>query len=150
MLIDAITKAFNQVPYPGDDLIVYDNSGCHLECNEIAKSFKGKHWKHLDCPFIVRHHSALSAFTPEAFHFFLPAYLIISIEHYADADVVPGSLLFAFNASKSETFLSRSTRLTPAQKHVIRQFIEFIRDQHGEDFPSGAPQDALKSYWSEC
>ena len=39
-----IEAAFAETKYPGDDRLVYDNSGDHLECNEVAAALRGKEW----------------------------------------------------------------------------------------------------------
>lgn len=40
-----IDEAFGNMPYPGDEHIVIDNSGFHLECEKIKSALKGHHWR---------------------------------------------------------------------------------------------------------
>ena len=45
------------------------------------------------------------------------------------------------------TFFERVSGFNVAQCKVIRQFLEYMRDAHGEEFPSLEPETALKRYW---
>lgn len=66
MLVSKIKEAFADREYPGDNRIVYDNSGRDLEETEIAKAFRGKHWNEFSPPMLFAENSALSFFTVEA------------------------------------------------------------------------------------
>jgi hypothetical protein len=153
MLILNIENAFASVNYPGDARIVYDNSGFHLECEQTKEAFKGKGWKELMLPFIIDHYAALYFFTAEAFQFYLPAYLVASVKHYDQADRVPGAVIFSLTLRpldqvSRDSFFSKIELFSVAQKKVIIEFLEFMRDEHGEDFSAEGPVEALKSYWS--
>jgi hypothetical protein len=41
-ILDALKSAFESEPYPGDLEIVYDNTGEHVECNQICDAFRGR------------------------------------------------------------------------------------------------------------
>jgi hypothetical protein len=46
-------------------------------------------------------------------------------------------------------FFERVSGFTPLQAQVIREFLEHMRDVHGEDFWDQAPQTALERYWHQ-
>jgi hypothetical protein len=46
-LAEEIREAFANTKYPGDDRIVYDNSGYDMEAVEIANKFRGKKWQEI-------------------------------------------------------------------------------------------------------
>lgn len=78
-----INDAFAHVEYPGDWCLRGSNEGD--EPYLLEQEFKGKSdWRNLDPKFIDRapdgFGSALSFFSDEAFHFYLPAYLIADID----------------------------------------------------------------------
>jgi hypothetical protein len=77
-----IRKAFAQAPYPGDDHLLRSQGD---EPDEVADLFRGKDdWSALAPDFVDRagaaSPSALSFFSPAAFRFYLPAYLLADID----------------------------------------------------------------------
>ena len=79
----AIRSAFAAVEYPGDWCLRGSNEGD--EPYLLEEQFKGKTaWSDLDASFIDQapdgYGSALSFFSDEAFHFYLPAYLIADLQ----------------------------------------------------------------------
>jgi hypothetical protein len=46
------------------------------------------------------------------------------------------------------TFFERASGFDSAQSNVIREFLEYMRDVHGDDFPEREPESALERYWS--
>lgn len=89
IVLEKLTSSFQTLPYPGDLNLVYDNTGNHLECVEIQQAFAGKHWSELSQETLVRENSALSFLTPEAFRFYLPAYLSIVVREFEKTDILP-------------------------------------------------------------
>jgi hypothetical protein len=89
IVLEKLTSSFQTLPYPGDINLVYDNTGNHLECVEIQQAFAGKHWSELSQETLVRENSALSFLTPEAFRFYLPAYLSIVVREFEKTDILP-------------------------------------------------------------
>jgi len=94
-LLQELDAAFGELPIPTDDNIVYDNTGYHLECNEIRRRFRSRHWRDFDLAELVEHVDALSFFTPEAFRFYLPAFVRASIQDYLGSDQIPQRVLWA-------------------------------------------------------
>lgn len=148
-----IERSFESTEYPGHDKLVYDNTGYHLECSEIATAFKDKHWKDIPLDLLRYHSAALSFFTPEAYSFFLPAYLLATLDDYFEADVIPGSVIFSLIpptdpqdvAIYGELSRRRLQALRPEQREAIRSFLEFLKREHPEDDPLGNIDKALAS-----
>jgi hypothetical protein len=59
-----IDGAFARMPYPGDDHIVYDNTGSHLECEKVKAILKGQHWRNVPFEILERLRSAISFLSP--------------------------------------------------------------------------------------
>jgi hypothetical protein len=93
VVITKIEEAFKDEKYPGDSLIVYDNTGYHLECLEIRNAFKGKSWDHLHENFLFEERSSLYFFSKQGFKYYLPAFMLISIRKYADMDDLPDIII---------------------------------------------------------
>jgi len=134
-----IEAAFAEVRYPGDDRLVYDSTGKHLECAEVAAALRGRHWRELSVEELSYSPSNLHFMTPDAIHYYLPAYLKASVLSYHEAAAVPETLLFILKSPQEADADGRqgsfADRLTRGQKTVVRSFLEFLRDEHGADFP---------------
>lgn len=140
-LLNEIDFAFGHLPIPGDDHLVLDNSGYHLECNQVKEKFRGRHWRSLSLKDLEFEADSLAFFTPEAFRFFLPAYMKVSLLDYGNADIIPmsvlGSLTRPQDPSLMEYSLSRIEVLDDAQRNCLREFLSFLRQCHAEDFMPG-------------
>lgn len=150
-LATEIEEVFRTVPYPRDDRLV---SAPHLggEYAEIAAAFKGRTWSSLDLEFLRYHHASLFFLTPEAYRYFLPAYLRVSVLSYRKADLIPGSVLYSLTppadpGPDKDEFLSRVATLSQGQKRVIRRFLEYLRDAHRGGFLRGEINRPLNRYW---
>jgi len=185
-LIEKIEVAFKDVEYPGDDKLVYDNSGKHLECIETAKLFKNKKWQEIPQNFLIEESTSLHFFSKEAFKYYLPAYMIIILKDYLEADDLPDILIkkltlpteadvvllaneikkhkidkamsnVDFNeillnnlnhTNKSiHQFFGKINLLTKKQCEVILEFLNFIVENHSNDFFNNEPQTAIYRYW---
>lgn len=182
-----IDRAFADLPYPGDDRIVYDNTGTHLQCEDIKRLLKGHHWR--DVPFeLEKLPSAIFFLSPEGYRFYLPAFMIFSAVEFDRADVIPDeviqtltlpraadlkrlskiakvpgemqpfsqeeweTLLKALMASQQldaqeRIFFARVSGFTVEQSMTIREFLEYMRDTYGDEFPNREPELAIESYW---
>jgi len=146
-----IEDAFAEVAYPGDDQLVLDSSGYHLECNQVAAVLKGKHWKQV--PLDLLRQIALAALTPEAYRFYLPAFLVAGSLHYDEADLIPDSVVFSLLPPSDphdivvygEIDKKRREIFTPAQRAAVRAFLEFLKQYHAEDDPLGDVDRAIES-----
>lgn len=74
-LIEEITAAFQQEPYPGDENIVYDNTGTHLECEETREAFKGHRWQQVPDEVLSMENTGLSCMSKQGFKYYLPAFM---------------------------------------------------------------------------
>lgn len=127
MLRETIEQAFADVPYPGDDNITRCPYNCS-ECRRIASFFKGKPGTGHAAEELRGYHVALSLFTPEAFHFFLPGFMLASMDSYEKGDVIPDAIRFHFEYSHEmkDYFDVRMSKLTPEQRHAIIDYLIFM------------------------
>ena len=77
-LVAQIESAFAHTLYPGDGRICDPRPGDE-EVAEYALEFRGARWDRIHPEFLAYHDAAISFFTPEAFRYFLPAYLIADL-----------------------------------------------------------------------
>jgi hypothetical protein len=152
-LREDIRNAFAAAPYPGDDRIAYDQSGRHLECNQVAQSFRGKDWRSLAPQFLRNNADALFFFSPAAFVFFLPAFLQMSLEDFDHGDIIPTNILISLEPSASteidDEFERQIANLTPSQRKTIAAYLQYLATERSDFFPSNTPQKILDMYWSK-
>jgi len=91
--------------------------------------------------------------SPEAYPFFLPAYMIYGLEDPPDSNVLMFTVLDLIAPAPSdpglkEYFLSQIAKLTREQKKAITSFLEYVKEQH-EDYLLDEADEALQSYWKK-
>jgi hypothetical protein len=158
-----IRDAFAEVEYPGDRCLRGSNEGD--EPFLLEKEFKGKSdWRILDAGFIDQapsgFGSALSFFSDEAFRFYLPAYLIASVDNLLEHSNPVFHLCHGLDdASRSEKVnLRRFGGRTWAdeakyrfsifnEKHAaaIVAYLHFVRER--DEFDQQMIDQALRNYW---
>ncbi len=135
-----IEEAFAGVAYPGDNNITHCPYNC-TECARVAEFFKGKGPKDLTQVAELRpYHIALALFTPEAFHYFLPAFMLVSLDAYEKGDPIPDAIRFHFEyAAETQGFFKvRLSRLTAPQRKVIIKYLV-----HMEGKGAGSSEHAI-------
>jgi len=120
-LLGELEAAFGDLPVPPDDQIVYDNSGDHLECNQIRAKLRGRHWRDLSSDDLAGEADSLGFLTPEAFRFFLPASITVSLIDPERADLIPNVILWSLAKPALSEFWSRrgESILEGAEAHGI-------------------------------
>ena len=138
-LKEKIEEAFAGVPQPDDAYITRCPYNC-AECARVAAFFKGKAWKELTVAELKAHHVALTLFTPEAFHYYLPAFMLTSIGAYEKGDLIPDAIRFHFEytAEAQGHFVVRMSKFSPAQRKAIIDY--FI---HMEGKGAGSAEHAI-------
>jgi hypothetical protein len=136
-LLAQIKEAFENVAYPGDEHIVhclYDKrwggtlDGPCRECGEAIEYFKGKGQRAHVPEELSWVSFALASFTPEAFFYWLPAFLEVAIIDHAN--LVGDSLLFRFQSLESEQWQTeRFKRLTDEQLKAVEDYFEFDNER---------------------
>lgn len=136
-VIEEIKLAWDGVPYPGDDNIFtphsYDDEG-------ITEYFRGTTWEGHSAKSLLGHASAISTFfTPIAYHYWLPAYLIATIENPKELDagldclvssLFPASEGLFFQAEQQE----RLALLTYEQKTAVIATLELIIEKQDSEY----------------
>ena len=150
-LVERIERAFADVVYPGDDHLVKNPK--ELESMVLQKSFRGEHWTTISLPTLMDQRAGLPLLTPEAFVFFVPAYLHASVVYPDDVDVIPESIVSRLTpraepGDGEKWFRAVMAALTPAQKQTIRLFMEYWFEQIPAEFLTDKQRRA-KEFWLE-
>jgi len=151
--------------YPGDWCLRGSNEGD--EPYLLEEEFKGKtDWHVLDPMFLDQapggYGSALSFFSDEAFHFFLPAYMLADIRGQLERSNPVFHLTHGLDDS------SRDQRINPRRfgqrtwlEHARHKFAIFSCDEasaivaylvfkrESDDFERDRIDQALRNYWNE-
>lgn len=153
-IVEAVRQEIGAVFSDG---VLPENVVCHscLECDEIGEAFRGKHWKDMGLEFLSRFRESLCLLSPEAFWFYLPAYMMVSLDHFDEADIIPESIIYNLtpptrehaNIYEMKHFLGRIEGFTEAQKKAIRSFIKFVRSRSPETFHDSENTTALMTFW---
>ena len=99
----------------------------YWESPEISDYFSKKHWQEVANEKLLDYRSSHPHFTDEAYRYFLPAYLVVSIGHRLGGEV-DGFTFYSLTPPKDgqseemEDFLKRISGFTKEQLSVIRKF----------------------------
>ncbi|HEY6167580.1 MAG TPA: DUF6714 family protein [Verrucomicrobiae bacterium] len=123
-LKEKIAAAFTDVAQPADEAITRCPYQC-FECTAVAGFFKGKKWPEITAADARHYHGALNVFTPEAFHYYVPAFMFASLDSNDRHDIIPDSIRyhFEFALEHREYFHIRMSKFSAAQKKVITEFL---------------------------
>ncbi len=120
-----IIAAWRDAIYPSDDNIctpTYDDEG-------VSAYFRGRTWEGHEIKALRQHEVGLTFFTPEAFAYYLAAYMLAVIDDASAADVISDGIVFNLSPSrrqsKSDPYLARVACLSPAQRAAVIAYLEW-------------------------
>ncbi|TPW20079.1 MAG: hypothetical protein FD126_2048 [Elusimicrobia bacterium] len=152
-LAGLIRNAFRDAPAPAPGDLSGSEEGD--EPFEYAVEFRGRDWRGLSVEFLSRHGAALAFFSPAAFRYFIPAYMVhhlpgprwnadpvFNLTHgFAEADKgAEGSLDWEAAARR------RFAVFTPPERAAVAAFLAWC-DAH-DPFEDPRIREALASYWN--
>lgn len=171
-LIKMIGEAFQDVEYPGDWCLKGSNEG--KEPFLVEEEFKGKDdWKTLDAKFLdlapAGFASALSFFSDEAFHFYLPAYMICDLNGELERVNVSWRLTNGLDESSKNDFINKRrygertwydhavykySMFNEKEIRAIIAYLEYKNLEYKDEFDdelfdseNTEIKQALKNYW---
>jgi hypothetical protein len=125
---ETIVAAFANTPHPGDDNITSPKGNDE----GTEEYFRGRTWRGHTPRDLRLHSSALSFFTPAAFRYFLPAFLLAEIDDPETADIIAESIAFHFTRA-----LGRDARLPLFSTQELAAIAAFF-DECALRYPSFA------------
>jgi hypothetical protein len=97
------------------------------EAHDETAAFAGKPWPELEPAFVEEHAAALFFFTPEAFHYYLPAFLMVPLNGGDIGALAVHNVLFALKASGEPAVMRfRRTRWPLLTKKEIAAVEEWL------------------------
>src|SRR3989344_3320707 len=153
-LIEEIQQAFSSGQYPSDAAIVLDSPYAKIypdyEGNTIAKVFKGKKWQEIDPDALARQNAAPGFLTQEAFHYYIPAYMMLMIQDIDKADILVEIIINKLTPLSEnelgESFV-KADLFTKEQGACIKHFLQYLQDANPDFFENKEPTIAIERYW---
>ena len=128
-LREAIRAAFACVNYPGDNCVTSWHER-RSEYDETGNLLRGKTW--MECPVteFIHGDTPFPDLTPEAFHYYMPAFLLASIDpnHESCGDVA-SSLIFFLNPANAKNESGETYLQYDDTENYQRRMSLFTREQ---------------------
>ncbi|MHC5538315.1 DUF6714 family protein [Singulisphaera rosea] len=121
---DRIEAAFAETPAPGDAFL--EISATHQD-EGIVEYFRGTTWRGHGIQDLRHHSAALSFFTGPAFRYWLPAFMLGSLEDSEAADVKPEGI------ASSMLDYSRRKVFTANELNAVAAFLAHFAELYGSD-----------------
>lgn len=141
-----IEEAFSDVEQPSSDNIT--NHNCP-ECRAVRRVFRNQSWRAIEPKKVYWAFGQLSLFTPEAFHYFLPAFMIYSLRE-PNSDVcqfVVFALTLHRKQVRSEWWQKRIDKFTEEQKLACNLFLRWLLPNPEYAFDADDIKQALETSW---
>lgn len=119
-----IEESFSDAPRPAPgtlSLPTYDDEGT----NDF---FGGTDWRSHSVSALRQHEFALTIFTPSAYRYYLPAFLVCSVRHPAEADIIPDHIVWGLLRDISGD-RERIHALTKKERSAVARFLEWLQDE---------------------
>ena len=116
-----IEAAFADIPIPSGQIT-------YLGDDEGAQEyFCGTHWSSHTTKSLRSHDAALHFFMPEAWRYYLPAYMMAVLNDPEEADILSEYIVWQFSQNPMDTndFTEKLGLLTAPQKSAILAFISY-------------------------
>jgi hypothetical protein len=102
------------------------------EAEHLNKTFDKLDWKKLDRS-VVESNLVLPLFSPQAFHYFLPAYLLHSLDDSFDNLTVREHTIITLSPGKEDAasmsfYLERFRLFTEPQMNTVIEFLDWVRN----------------------
>lgn len=114
-LHDAIVSAFADNSYPGDDRLTTFNPA-ESDFDETYQVLRGKTWREMPVVEFIQGDTPIPDLTPEAFHYYMPALLLTSLDESVRLN--------------SDIAQSLSFHLSPSSARQTGQFAYDITDDY--------------------
>jgi hypothetical protein len=144
--IAEIERAFAGLRPPGDERLLHPQC---MDDGDIVDFYHAPDWRHLNDDAIVSNYAAPSFFSAEAFQYYMPAFMIWSLNHDDTIEYAAESTLRAFDPTAGDAELqafqvSKYALFTDPQRKAVIRFLQAFsaHPDLGE-----IAMDALTNYW---
>jgi len=99
MSLNNYRRGVRQRTYPGDNNITAAHTIAR-NAGALPIFQRAKTWTGYTAEELPRYHVALTLFTPEAFHYFLPAFMLVSLGSYEKGESCPMPSAFTLDTPR--------------------------------------------------
>ncbi|WP_422404056.1 DUF6714 family protein [Pseudomonas sp. GZD-209] len=130
-----VEAAFKKENPPGASEII---SSLHLEPLQIKDYFTGKRWwditlQGLFDDYVGDSSACLTFMAPAGVEYYLPAYLLMAVEHYYDGGVVTEDFAYGLKRSIMRDDLYRMSLYGVEKKKAIVEVLVFLWKEYGDE-----------------
>ncbi len=148
-LVEEIRAAFEGAEPPADDRIL------HPDCRDdvdILEFYGGVRWQDMTDENVIYSYAAPTAFSAEAFRYYLPAFLIWTLKNLDSVEYASESILLALDPGTDKELLhdfrkSKFDAMTPDQVAVVRKFLWHVSEH---DHLGCLAEQALINHWMDA
>lgn len=144
-----IEKAFADTKYPGDNNLLYQEG--YRDDSDILSFYGHTDWKKVPDKVLEYENAALCFFSPEAYQFYIPRFLIYVLENYDSEEIVVDNTLYSLipeNDDLRDFVISKFSKLTYQQKFVIVSFLNLLKNDLLDYFREEDVTEAL-AFWNQ-
>jgi hypothetical protein len=122
------------------------------ECDGVRDDFSGVEWWAAENKLLDDNYDDLPLFTPEAFHYYLPAFLLRSLDQFEDDSSVLQFTIYSLSPTKTPTddprYRERLSWFTPKQVAAISGFLKCVlADEELYNYYADAER-GLQKFWN--
>ena len=119
----SIEEAFANVEPPDPENVIQHDCP---ECRAVRRVFRHEQWRSIKPNKVEWGHDKLPLFTPQAFQYFLPAFMLYSV---ADPSSIVCQLVvdILLHEERDDWWQKRLDKFTPNQKAACRLFLHWIQ-----------------------
>lgn len=121
------------------------------ECDGVRDDFSGVEWWNADNSMIDENYDDLPLFTPEAFHYYLPAFLIRLLDSFDPDNEVLQFSVYGLSPTKTPVddprYRARLNLFTPEQISAVASFLEQVeKDERFYNYYADVER-GLRKFW---
>lgn len=131
--------------------IVIGNS---IEDMQVDGYFRDKKWTEITLDWLNNYDGDSSAclwfMKPEAFRYYLPAYLKIALIHYQTSNTIPDTvvnILMQTALDRDSRFFGVLDELNLNQKKIVARFLDLMSKEYWHLYRPDSAKVALDEYW---
>ncbi len=141
-----VRSAFPEVPVPRRKKIVVSDDP---ESKEIVRDFGNRKWSEIPLETLFYHRASLFMMSEAGFRYYLPAYLLATVERYEDADLIPPAVVSSLTPDRpwrerSGEYDRLIRGFTQRQIEAMCEVLQWLHDAHGDYFCDGEAARAIR------
>ena len=141
-----VRSAFPEVPIPRRKNIVESGDP---ESKQIARDFGNRQWTEISFETLFRQRASLFMMSDTGIRYYLPAYLLVTIERFEDADLILDVVISSLtpdelSRERSGEYDRLIRGFTQRQVEAACAVLQWLHDAHGDDFDEGEVARAVR------